>query len=825
LGGPYPYSTYQYLTGKKNDSGVFALDIPALASGATYYFVVKARPDADDSLGQIQSPEGACTTTTGSPYPASPILYKPSYPNTSSGYTTIPLTTAGGQFVAAATVTHASGMFCPSDPGWTVMGGDNLQTILNKVNFGAIIEFPQATTAGVPDTNNYNGGFKLPVITLDPCASGLDDPSHRWVILRTQETGAADFPPFGFRTGPEWAPKLANLQAQVPLSTLYTAGQIFWAGLDNATSTPIHHFWFSNLEFSVNNVASNGPWGEYFQFSNAEGDSFDAEEPASYIVLDRIYFSTPSPPAFSVAGVFGTVGRNVMLTGNYIVGFQQASALGTGIVVTDCSIGPLSILNNEIDAAGQGIYLESNSAQACGSKPGLIMQNVVVQRNAIYEPPSWLNPTAPGYGAWDGVVRGNFRNPFESKNCQICLITGNWIDGSFSGQNSGEAILIAPPTNPTRVAGASGAHDIEFSWNYIRHAAVIADVWGTEIIDSSGRNGPDSALTSNVLMHDNVAVDLGRHLYTLQGSVGGLASNYLNSYGVQNHLIYNNSFGLTNADSGRGDFYYIPAILGIGEDLPANGFQFQGNLLYLSQGNPTNYSGIGMSVPLCSGGCNTFPANPLPDTSSYATGFKTTMIEIGPSVVSSGKWGNNVIICGNKATGLEPWLDMDQNDCTTQAEKMPAGDIYPAGDTIAGREAAAGVFNVANSNLVLTPTAGNLGGTVGADMHGVLSELGIVKNIGAIPSWNSIQFTYTAPDSNTCSVDTSPDGTNWTRTADSGGSPDRTLLVTELPGRTLINYRVMCYYSQSRPWFSFALEPSNMATEGTVSTTPRVLKK
>jgi hypothetical protein len=829
-GGPYPYNTYVYLTGKQttpSDSGHMALDLGALSPNTDYYAIIVARPTINTTTGQVQSSEIHCHTNSGTfPIrPQSPTVYSPAYPDTSSGYTTISLITSGGAYVAASTVTHTGGIFCANDPSWTVNSGDSIPTILGEIKFGAIIEFPQGATGSVPDTNNFNGGFTLPVIAVDPCASGISDPNHRWIIFRTQQVNAADFPPFGFRTGPAWASKLANLQAQQPNSVIYVVGQIFSATLPGVSATPIHHFWFSNLEFSVNGVSSNGPWGSYFAFGNGEGNPPDAQTPPSYLVLDRIYFNTPPPPAFPVSGVFGNVGTDVMMIGNYIVGFQRSGGLGMGIYIEDCSTGPLSILNNEVDAAGQGIYFESVSSTGCGNNPPVMMQNVAVEKNTLYEPPSWLNPVNAGYGAWDGVTRGNFRNPFESKNCQICLIQGNWIDGSFSGQNSGEAFLVLPPVNANKQTGATGAHDLEISWNYVRHAAVFADVWGTSVIDACCGYAPDAALTSNVMVDNNLGVDLGRYLYTAQGSVGGLYSNYFISYGVQNHLIYNNSLDLTNADFGAGG-YFIPDILGVSDGgISSNGFQFTGNLLYFSQGvTGSTSSGIIAPAAVCPGGCATFPVVPLPLATTYATILQTTMVQIASSISYSGFWLGNVIICGNKATGAEPWPDMTQGDCTTQAKNMPPGDLYPPGNTMAARQAAAGLLGIATKDMRVTPTAYNFGGAVGADIQGLISKLGIVKNIAANPRATSIQFTYTAPDSSACSVDTSPDGMTWTRTTDSGGARDRTLLVTELPSRTSISYRILCYYSQSSPWFSFPSEPSNMATEGTISTTPRVVR-
>jgi hypothetical protein len=658
------------------------------------------------------------------------------------------------------------------------------------------------------------------VVAVDPCALGISDPNHRWIIFRTQQASAADFPPFGFRTGPAWATKLANLQAQVPTSVLFTSGQIFQAALPGTSATPIHHFWLSNLEFSVNSASSAGPWGAYFMFGNGEGSPQDAQTPPSYMVLDRIYFSTPSPPAFSVTGVAGTVGAGVMMIGNYIVGFQRSGNLGQGIYIEDCSAGPLSILNNEIDAAGQGIYFESVGEPSCGSNPPVMLRNAVVEKNTVYEPPSWLNPLNAGYGAWDGVARGNFRNPFESKNCQICRFAGNWIDGSFSGQNSGQAILITPIGSSTKVTGASGAHDLEVSWNYVRHAAVFADVWGTSVIDGCCGHAPDAALNSNVQMDNNLAVDLGRYLYTINGSTGGLFSDYFISYGVQNHLVYNNSLAFLNGDAGTSGFYFIPMMLGISDGgISSNGFQFTGNLLYFSRGvTGSGSTGIVAQVPTCTDGCATFPVVPFPTTTTYTTSLHTTMVNIAASVTSSSVWGGNVVIGGNSATGAEPWPDLTQAQLNVESANMPSGDLYPPGNTMAARQTAAGLLNVSRDDLTITPNANNFGGAVGANIAGVLSNLGIVKNIVVQAGPSSLQFSYTASDQNICSVDTSPNGTTWTRSTASGASRNQTILVTGLSASTAYQYRLMCYYSQSRPWFSFPSESSNMITEGSAAT-------
>jgi hypothetical protein len=260
--------------------------------------------------------------------------------------------------------------------------------------------------------------------------------------------------------------------------------------------------------------------------------------------------------------------------------------------------------------------------------------------------------------------------------------------------------------------------------------------------------------------------------------------------------------------------------------ISSSGFQFTNSIYSLSYGaTGLTTSGIIPLVPICGDGCATFPVVPLPTTNvSFITGLNTTAVSIGAGgVVASPVWKNNVGICGTLSFGGEPWPDLDQSGCTAVFSTfgMPTTDSFPnpAGGTIAARNIAAGLLNAANSDLTVTPTAANFGGSVGADLQGLTAELGIVKNISVVAGPTSLQFSYTAPDSAACAVDTSSNGTTWTRTTDTGGSRARVLLVSSLASSTSYQTRgPMCYFDQQRPWFSVPWEHSSMTTNGTYST-------
>jgi hypothetical protein len=188
-------------------------------------------------------------------------------------------------------------------------------------------------------------------------------------------------------------------------------------------------------------------------------------------------------------------------------------------------------------------------------------------------------------------------------------------------------------------------------------------------------------------------------------------------------------------------------------------------------------------------------------------------------VTANAKWSGNVQICGTTATGAEPWPDLDQTGCANLAAIMPPGDIYPTGATKSAREQASGLMGAATNDFTCTPTRAN-SCVAGANLQGLKSELGIVSNINVRVGASALQFDYVAPDARRCSVDTSADGASWTRTTDSGGARPRRITVSGLNSATNYQYRVMCYYDQTDPWFSYPSESTSMATNGMKTTAP-----
>lgn len=295
--GQYQYSSASYRTSDAEFS------IGGLQPGATYYFRMTARPDQDDDNNICQtdacgSVEQVITTLAEpSPHPAPPqppLAWSPAHPDTSA-YTVIPMQVAAsnGECVAAQPLAQQS--------GWkaAVNQGDNIPALFGKIGYGTVLEFPQGTTCKVYQTDSYwHTGYVLPALPLDANAGGnVDSPNHRWIVFRTKQINAADFPPFGVRTGPQWASKMAKFVVQTP--GMQTSQQNFTGQIFDCYNQHCHHFWFENMEWTHLADSSVYPPGtiDPLMFTTfLRVDPYGGQNPA-YIVIDRVYAHTQPWPA------------------------------------------------------------------------------------------------------------------------------------------------------------------------------------------------------------------------------------------------------------------------------------------------------------------------------------------------------------------------------------------------------------------------------------------------------------------------------------------------------------------------------------------------
>ena len=308
-----------------------ALSIGGLAPLTTYYVMPTARLDANDAVGLCQiggncgSAEQIFTTpalpATHPAPPNPPTVWTPAEPVTTS-YTVVPMQAGSdGACVAASSVAKQT--------NWSsaVTKGDSLQKIVNEIWFDTVIEFPEGSSCGVPAANDgFHTGVTLPQYSPN---GGAND----WVVIRTHANSPSDLPPFGVRTGPQFASKLATLVAQTPGMPLAPGNgtQNFNGQLFDCYQNGCNHFWIENVAMThAFNTTLYPPGGadppafvDYVRFvpqcvySPNIGCSINSPATTpSYMVLDRVYaFGQPWPSR--EMGCFVPGGNHWALINNY----------------------------------------------------------------------------------------------------------------------------------------------------------------------------------------------------------------------------------------------------------------------------------------------------------------------------------------------------------------------------------------------------------------------------------------------------------------------------------------------------------------------------
>jgi hypothetical protein len=904
--GNYSYNTksincYNSSAPCSPNGGKSSLSVTGLAPATTYYVRVTARPDPNDDANICNadacgSTELVVTTLAGvQPAPVvAPVSWTPSAPDTSS-YTVIPLQVSGtGECQAAATVTSAD--------GWNVSAGDTVYTILNEIGYGTVLELPQGAACLVPPTTpggNPGTGYVLPGKPLDSSAAcggtcAMTDPNHRWIVFRTKQTSGGDFPPFGARIDPSFAPKLGKFYSAQPnqFSQLFNA---------EGAGAPVHHFWWQNVEFEDDPNYSNptdavDPVG--FQFFAQVGSQYSqTNNNNQFLVFDRVYAHGPGAPirhinAFELGGNYqamvgcytaqveawrmtqwpsfpgvlsngntvltipqnnfrlasdsptlgmqgpATVTLGQITNSGTVIGnlykdhleIQYPSGIGT-ITCSGCSLTPtttpatpataIQLFSVTVTAAGQFSGINWNTQEYQTSRyimsfgitfsdlkaaggPYLFDNNYVdglgegfyvdpVYSNFAHDDVTYIRnhhiwPKNAFMGAPGNLWRYEVRQHWEMKRGHRYLLRGNLFSYSWSYQNDGPAIFLSG--RPTYVAQSlnDGISDVTIESNTISHGRTgIACQNGNPMDNNGGAYEPEPV--KRVTISNNLMFDLGRWKYCDSINCPSLGSFYFeNRPGCQDLVISSNTGDVTYGE--------IPSLIYLGGgQMLSNHLTFQNNILHFSQGL-SGYGGgnFGDWPPNNVSNHNVTPAVNYSDNGAapnFKSNLDASIVNTTTNTAPHYSWSNNVLIGGFIGSTLASAVDMTYAQVLSYAANMPPGDIYPAGDTIAARQAAVGLNPGTWRSSVYNPAG------IGADIDLLISDMGRVSGVQApMVSSESASFTYVAPDARVCSVDVSADGNTWIRTNDSGGQRPRTVNVEGLAPSTRYQSRILCYYTQ-----------------------------
>ena len=514
----YTSASYPSAVGYEDNNNIDAsISLGGLAPGTTYYVLPTARPDEDDDTNICATPAcGAVEqvfTTQPLPAvhpvpPAPPAAWVPAEPDTSS-YTVIPMqvSSSTGECVAAANVAQ--------QPRWNaaVLAGDNITAILGKIFYGTVIEFPQGATCKVFQTeSSFHTGYVLPALGIDPNASGdIDSPNHRWIVFRTKTVSPADFPPFGVRTGPQWASKLARLVAQNPgepndgsapgLGVQNFNGQLF-----DCYAQGCHHFWFENMEWTHRADSTVYPPGlvdppafvDYIRLYPNGSDVTTAATTPDYNVVDRIYAHGQPWPSRETA-VFSPGGNH------------------------------WAILNSWAQANmwWQGVFPQSNPALAGAV---LTIPKSFYQNNAFDNTP--IGMTAGATATF--TVPNGYTGVFYA-----------WIDqtGLTIDYQTGTGVSLA-------CAGCTAKAEASPS----RNSVPATSMWYFNGHFSNGAAVLDQSMPWNTIPTELTAFrPLG--IYDWPGNFGYVDNNYISAIG---QTVYNDTYGSVTDQTWTHNYFYFP---------------------------------------------------------------------------------------------------------------------------------------------------------------------------------------------------------------------------------------------------------------------------
>jgi len=378
-------------------------------------------------------------------------------------------------------------------------GGD-LQAALDQAQPGDTIRLAAGAT--------YTGWFTLPAKT------GTGD-----ILIRTTAPDSA-LPPAGTRINPSSFPALARINAAA-------GGSVF------TTDPGAHNYRFLGLE-----IAPTAGAFLYNVVTLGAAETSVNQQPHN-ITFERCYIHGDA-----VAGSRRGIAMNGVNIGVYdsiLTDFKEVGADSQALAGWN-GAGPFTIVNNELEGAGENLIFGGADPQV----PGLVPADIVVRHNHFFKPLSW-KVDDPGYAGTHWSVK----NLFELKNARRVLIEGNVFENDWTDAQTATAILFTV-RNQDGTAPWSQIDHVTFRDNIVRHTGSGLSVLGYD-------NNFPSQQTNNVSIENDL-------LYDLNGATwGGFGAFVLMLNGTADVAIDHNTV-------------FQSQHVVIADSLPNSGFVFTNNI-------------------------------------------------------------------------------------------------------------------------------------------------------------------------------------------------------------------------------------------------------
>ena len=272
----------------------------------------------------------------------------------------------------------------------TVNAGGDFQAALNNANLGDTIVLQAGAT--------FTGPFTLPNKTS---GSG-------WIYIRSSNYSSLPAP--GSRVAPTDA---ANMPKIVVASNVGGAIQ---------TAANAHHYRFVGIELTP----VTGKF-VYSLIAIGNGETSTAALPHD-ITFDRCYIHGDSTVG-SRRGI-AMEGASVAVIDSYVSDFKEVGA-DTQALWANNSPGPLKIVNNYLEAAGENVMFGGSDIAITN----LVPSDIEIKRNYFFKPLSWMG------SSW------SVKNLLEFKNAQRILVEGNLFENNWLNAQVGFSILMTPRTS------------------------------------------------------------------------------------------------------------------------------------------------------------------------------------------------------------------------------------------------------------------------------------------------------------------------------------------------------------------------------------------
>lgn len=320
-----------------------------------------------------------------------------------------------------------------------VSAGGDLQAALNKAQLGDTIVLQAGAT--------FTGPFTLPNKTT---GSG-------WIYVVS--SNLASLPAPGKRVGPNDA---ANMPKITSPGYNYTI----------ETINGSHHFRFVGIEFAPVS-------GAYVYQVIAIGNSDTSPATlAHHIVFDRCYVhaaaNTNARRGIEMDGAY------VAVVDSYVSGFQDTA--DSQALWAYNTTGPLKIVDNYLEAAGENIMFGGADSKAASLLPA----NIQISNNYLFKPLSLMSTPAI-----------TTKNLLEFKAATRVVASGNTLENNPAAAQDGFALLITP-RNQDGTAPWSMTSDIAITNNVFINVGSGFNIAG---VDSHYPNIP---MTARVLVRNNV---------------------------------------------------------------------------------------------------------------------------------------------------------------------------------------------------------------------------------------------------------------------------------------------------------------------------------